>query len=185
VKDSSVAGQIKWWKRTAPGTWVLQSTDVFTASPSTADFFSVYKSSATPIPTGADDAVIIPFTDFAAPNFNNGAWGGSSYIATGSAPSGQNFSLENLIISRPAGTGETIDFVVDIMQDSGSGGASIATATLSMASGDTTKSFAVLMKSGATIAATDSVWVQVTPSANPTKNWSVMSGAKFYNTRTP
>jgi hypothetical protein len=185
VFDTSVAGQTSWWKRTAPGVWVLQYTQVFSASPSTADFFSVNKNSSQPIPTGATAPIVVALTNYAPPNFNNGAWTGSNYVATGGAPGRQNFTLENLIISRPAGAGETIDFDVDIMQDSGGGGVSIANTTLSMASGDTSKSFAVLMKSGATIAPTNTVWVQVTPSANPTKTWSIGSGAKFYNQIAP
>lgn len=185
VKDSSVPGQTSWWKRTAPGVWVLQVTDVFSASPSTADYYSVNKNSSQPIPNGATAPIVVALTNYAPPNFNNGAWTGSNYVATGGAPGRQNFTLENLIISRPAGAGETIDFDVDIMQDSGGGGVSIANTTLSMASGDTSKSFAVLMKSGATIAPTNTVWVQVTPSVNPTKTWSIGSGAKFYNQLAP
>lgn len=173
-------GTERHYVRASPGVWDLVYT--FTGgSGSSADIFLVSKSLTQPIPLGSTAPTIVTLTDYTAPNFNGGRWNGSTYTASSSPPSPQDISLENLIISRPAGAGQAIDFLVEIMQDTGGGPTVLEATTLSFLLADTSKSFAVIKQPGTTVPAGSTIWVRVTPSVNPTAQFSVLPGARFYN----
>ena len=181
--DTSTPNTLRYYQRTAPGVWNLFATIAGGGSggSSSSDIFRVRKQAAQPLLVGSTTPTVINFENQAAPYFNGGAWNGSTYLAGIDAPNPQNFTLENFIIARSAGPNQVIAFLVEMMQDTGGGPAMVASATLSMGSTDTRKSFAVMAEAALAVTPGSTVWIQVTPSVAPTAQWSVNGGSLFYN----
>lgn len=173
--ETGTPGRTKWWRRTGPGTWVLEYEQVFSTPSDESDLFRVAKSAPQAIPLGTVGPVIVSFGDWTMPGFNSGAWNGTAYEATPVPPHHQRFTLENIILRRvPMGSPTT--FTVAIVKN----GTPQATTTLTVGSGDTSASIALLM-ADMTISNGDTVWVEVTPSAATVYEWSVDTGAWFRN----
>lgn len=177
--DYSVANTVKIWERVAPGSWTLRGSIAGGAISSLFDMFSVGKSAAQPIATGTTTPTVVQFELFSGTGFYNGGWwGGSTYRASSGITNPMRFILENLRIFRTAGSGETIDFDVDIRLK----GSSEANATISITSPATEGLLALLDTGDQAVDASTYVDVIITPSGNPTEQWYIdFDGLRFYN----
>ena len=179
--DNSVAGTLKVWQRTAPGTWALKGSISGAGGMVLGDLFRVGKVRPQPILKGATTATVVQFEAQSGGDlFNGGAWNGSKYAALQNLSTPSVFRLEGVNIFTDEGAGEAVTFTVDIKVN----GSSVTSGTIVMTSGTTEGKMALLAHSVSTMTTGDTVQVTITPSVNPTVQWNVESaGVVFYNQR--
>ena len=181
VIDTSIVNLTKFWTRVAPASWTLMTTITGGVSTNTFDMFRVGKSADQPIATGTTTPTLVQFDLMTAPNHSNGGWwSGSGYTAQAGVTTPMRFVLENVRIHRLVGSGETIDFDIDILFK----GVSVANGVISITSPATEGELVVLDSGDQVTSATNVVQVTITPSGNPSEQWYVdMNNIVFYNQR--
>ena len=177
--DYSTPNLFVYYERVSPGSWTERGRLTGGVASGLFDMFRAGKTAAQPLPRGTTAETRLQFELSSGPGFYNGGWwNGSSYRAGSGVTTPMRFLLQGLRIYRNGGSGENIDFDVDILVK----GSSSANATISITSADTEGILDVLSTADEAMDATSVVEVVITPSLNPTEQWFVdFADIAFYN----